>query len=213
MCPDRDILSAFIDGEVGAPWREAIERHLAACASCRTFVEGLRATRRAIRQDGAPDCSGPMERVRRGIIARAAARPAAVRLWRRSLRVPLPLAAAAAAAVIGIGVALAVVSLRGPVGYVRITRAPAGATEIQISAPIGDLESLLRSVGGEDTAQEDVIMLPRNLRLSPVGEPRMGKAAEFTRRALPQVKQAPATKPSEEPAPVRPAKPAGKTAW
>jgi hypothetical protein len=205
MCPDRDILSAFVDGEVGAPWQEAIERHLESCASCRTFVDAVRAMRRAIRQEGAPDWSGPMERVRRGILARDVSRPAAVRLWRRRLSVPLPLAAAAAAAVIGIGAALAVVSLRGPVGHVRITRAPAGATEIQISAPIGDLESLLRSVGGEETSQEDVILLPRNVCLYPVGEPRMGKAAEFTRRA------APVAKPPAAPEPAQ--KPAEKSAW
>ena len=71
------------------------------------------------------------------------------------------------------------VAARSNVGLVRITRAPAGGTEIQISAPICDLETLLRSVGAEDATREDVILLPKNVRLLPVGEPRMGKAAEF----------------------------------
>lgn len=202
MCPDRDILSAFIDGEVGHPWREALEAHVASCASCRAFVDGLRATRQAIQGEGGPDWSGPMERVRRGVLARAA-RPAPTALWRRRLSIPVPLAAAAAAGVICIAIALAVVSLRSPVGYVRITRAPAGATEIQIAAPIGDLETLLRSVGGEDVSQADVITLPKNLRLYPVGEPRMGKAAEFTRRVAPPKRLVPAT-PSTPAAPAAP---------
>jgi hypothetical protein len=196
MCPDRDILSAFIDGEVGAPWRGAIEAHLASCADCRAFVDGLLSTGSAIREEGSPDWTGPMERVRRGLLARASSRPAPVRFWRRRLSVPVPVAAAAAAAVIGIASALTAVSLRGPVGHVRITRAPAGATEIQISAPIGDLETLLRSVGGGDASQEDVFTLPKNVLLYPVGEPRMGKAAEFTRRPAPAVKPSPEVKPA-----------------
>ncbi len=207
MCPDRDILSAFIDGEVGAPWKEALEAHVASCAACRAFVDGLRQTGRAIREEGSPDWSGPMERVRRGILARAVVRPAAARFWKRRLSIPIPVAAAAAAAVIAVVTALAVVSLRVPVGHVRITRAPAGATEIQISAPIGDLEALLRSVGGEDASQEDVITLPKHVLLYPMGEPRMGKAAEFTRRPAPAAKPAPEVKPAPAAAPQE------KSAW
>jgi hypothetical protein len=96
---------------------------------------------------------------------------------------------------------------------VRITRAPAGATEIQISAPIGDLEALLRSVGGEDAAQEDVITLPKHVLLFPVGEPRMGKAAEFTRRTAPAARPAPEVKPAPEIKPAPAAAPPEKTAW
>jgi hypothetical protein len=110
-------------------------------------------------------------------------RLASVSLWRRRLTVPLPVAVAAAALIVCIGAALIMVSVRSTVGHVRITKAPAGGTEIQISAPIGDLESLLRSVGGEDPTQEEIIALPKNVRLLPVGEPRMGKAAEFPRNS------------------------------
>jgi len=92
---------------------------------------------------------------------------------------PLPVAALAAALVLFLGIAFVFTQLRPRVGLVRITRAPAGGTEIQISAPISELETLLKSVGAEDSAREDVILLPKNVRLLPVGEPRMGKAAEF----------------------------------
>ncbi|MBU1079772.1 MAG: zf-HC2 domain-containing protein, partial [Spirochaetes bacterium] len=34
MCPDRELLSAWADGEVPSPWRETIDRHVAACESC-----------------------------------------------------------------------------------------------------------------------------------------------------------------------------------
>jgi anti-sigma factor RsiW len=182
MCPDRDILSAYFDGEVPSPWREAIAGHAASCASCAAELARLERARQELQSEGGPDWRGPMERVRRGILAYAAARPRRLPLWRRTLTVPVPLAAAAAALVVAVGTALIGVSLRAPVGHVRITRVPAGATEIQISAPAGDLEALLRSVGGEEGPQEEVITLPKNVILFPVGEPRMGKAAEFPRK-------------------------------
>jgi anti-sigma factor RsiW len=182
MCPDRDILSAYFDGEVPAPWGEAIAGHVASCTSCKAVLARLERTRQELRREGGLDWRDPMERVRQGILASAAARPPRLPLWRRTLPVPVPFVAAAAALVVAVSAALIGVSLRAPVGHVRITRAPAGTTEIQISAPAGDLEALLRSVGGEEGAQEEVITLPKNVILFPVGEPRMGKAAEFPRK-------------------------------
>jgi anti-sigma factor RsiW len=47
MCPDRELLSAYFDGEVPSPWRERIARHLESCAACTRTLErysGLAAT-------------------------------------------------------------------------------------------------------------------------------------------------------------------------
>lgn len=182
MCPDRTMLSAYIDGEIGVPWDEAIAAHAASCVRCGAILDGLRETRQALHGEGEPDWKGPMERVRRGILAHAAARQAPPPLWRRMVLVPIPLAALAAVFVLCLGVALAIALFRPNVGLVRITKVPTGVTEIQIAAPIGDLEALIRLIGGEDPSNEDIITLPKNLRLIPVGEPRMGKAGEFTKK-------------------------------
>ncbi len=42
MCPDLDLLSAFVDGEVPSPWKERIEAHIKSCASCAAKVEEYR---------------------------------------------------------------------------------------------------------------------------------------------------------------------------
>lgn len=34
-CPNKDILSAYIDGELTSPWKEKLERHLTECSACR----------------------------------------------------------------------------------------------------------------------------------------------------------------------------------
>ena len=33
-CPNKDLLSAYIDGELAFPWKETIERHLQECSAC-----------------------------------------------------------------------------------------------------------------------------------------------------------------------------------
>ena len=71
---------------------------------------------------------------------------------------------------------------RSDMGYVRITKAPAGGTEYQFAIPYDRVESLLKSVGGSEANIESVMTLPKNVKLVPVSEPRMGKAAEFPRK-------------------------------
>jgi predicted anti-sigma-YlaC factor YlaD len=179
MCPDRQIISAYLDGEIDSPWDTAIAEHLASCQACRSLHARLAETRRALKEEPAADWHAPMERVRRALRAETPPRRHEPAVWERRVSLPLPVVALAAALVLFFGITLALTQLRPRIGLVRITKAPAGGTEIQISAPISELETLLKSVGAEDTAREDVILLPKNVRLLPVGEPRMGKAAEF----------------------------------
>ncbi len=179
MCPDRQIISAYLDGEIDSPWDTAIAEHLVACESCRALHATLAETSRILKAETVADWHVPMERVRRELRARTLPRRREPLVWERRVSVPLPVAALAAALVLFLGVSFAVTQLRPRICLVRITKAPAGGTEIQISAPISELETLLKSVGAEDAAREDVILLPKNVRLLPIGEPRMGKAAEF----------------------------------
>ncbi|MDR1747454.1 MAG: zf-HC2 domain-containing protein [Spirochaetaceae bacterium] len=50
-CPEQDLHSAYVDGEVNSPWREKIEAHLASCESCRESVAKLEGLRNVLRGD------------------------------------------------------------------------------------------------------------------------------------------------------------------
>jgi hypothetical protein len=89
---------------------------------------------------------------------------------------------AAAVLVMVLAGALTVSVIRSSFGMVRITRQGSGGTEIRIAAPVSDLESLLQLIDKDTGSPEGVIVLPKDVRLVPVGEPRMGKEAEFSRR-------------------------------
>jgi len=182
MCPDRQILSAYLDGEIGPPWDTAIGEHVAGCDTCRAVFERLEKMRRILHEDPIGDWKEPMERVRRGIITRVPPVPRPTPAWRRQVSLPLPLAVLAAVLLVALGVSFALSTARANLGFVKITRAPAGGTEYQFAVPVDKVEALLKSVGGGDTSLEDVLTLPKNVKLIPVGQPRMGKEAEFSRK-------------------------------
>jgi anti-sigma factor RsiW len=183
MCPDRQILSAWLDGEIDAPWDRELEDHVGSCADCQARVERLESVRRSLLEAPVPDWRPAMERVRSSLVSRGLASERAVPVWRRRVALPLPLAVAAVALVMVLAGALTVSVIRSSFGMVRITRQGYGGTEIRIAAPVSDLEALLQSIDKDTGSPEGVIVLPKNVRLVPVGEPRMGKEAEFPRRA------------------------------
>ena len=182
MCPDREILSAYFDGEVAAPWGREIAEHVAGCDQCRAWLAGLEDTRRALADEQLQEWRAPMERVRRRILVHVPSGRPRVSVWRRQVTLPVPVAALAAALLLILGVSLAVVTTRRDMGYIRITKAPAGGTEYQFAVPYDKVEALLKSVGGSDANIESVMTIPKNVKLVPVGEPRMGRADEFPRK-------------------------------
>jgi len=182
MCPDREILSAFFDGEIPAPWERDVAAHVASCEKCRGVLAGLESTRRALAHEDDAAWRAPMERVRRRILAHTPLVRARITAWRRQVSLPLPIAVLAAALLLTFGISLAALAMRQNMGYIRVTKAPAGGTEYQFAVPYDKVEALLKSMGGADANIESVMTIPKSVKLIPVGEPRMGKAGEFLRK-------------------------------
>jgi predicted anti-sigma-YlaC factor YlaD len=180
MCLDPEILSAYLDGEVMPRWRGKVEEHLSACERCRKRLEGFAETRRILVSEG-EDWRAPLERVRRRLLAQSTRRPFVIPIWKRSVSVPFPIVAGIAALLLLLACSLTVSLVRSNVGLVRITKVPSGGTEIQISAPIANLGSLLKSVDSQESPQ-DVFVIPNTYPLMPVGQPYMGKEADYTRQ-------------------------------
>jgi hypothetical protein len=55
MCPDRTLLTAYVDHEVPSPWKERIEMHLDQCARCKSRVAQYRALTAALHVADAVD--------------------------------------------------------------------------------------------------------------------------------------------------------------
>ncbi len=182
MCPDREILSAYFDDEIPAPWKREVSAHVDSCQRCRAILAGLEQTHHALAHEDEHAWRAPMERVRRRILAHAPLVRPRISAWRRQVSLPLPLAILAAALILTFGISLAALAMRQNMGYIRVTKAPAGGTEYQFAVPYDKVEALLKSMGGADANIESVMTIPKSVKLVPVGEPRMGKAGEFLRK-------------------------------
>jgi predicted anti-sigma-YlaC factor YlaD len=182
MCPDNEILSAYFDGEISARWGREIAAHVSTCPSCGSRLAEMQKARTLMREGGQQEWQMPMERVRRRILGHAPAVRRRIPAWRRQVVLPLPVAALAALLLLTFGVSLTVLATRTGMGYIRVTKAPAGGTEYQFAVPYDKVEALLKSMGGADASVESVMTIPKSVKLIPVGEPRMGKATEFPRK-------------------------------
>ncbi len=196
MCPDRDLLSAYVDGEVPEPWNGRLKNHIADCGACTRAVEGFRALSGRIRAVGVAefDESAALSRMRAGMEAALAAHgEPAVRVsssapghsaefWRRRIALPLPAAAAAAVAL----VALLALTLSGSFAGAGnaasiLAAAPASgpiqamATAAELPAPGGgrsiSMDELLRYLDTKSGQAALTIHLPSGASFDNSGTP------------------------------------------
>ena len=116
-CPEpRDLLSAFLDGELDPATRQTIARHLEECARCRADVEGQRQVKRFLAPGAAlapPVPAGLAARVRTRAFAGAAspARRFGLPHWRPSRRWALAGALAVVVLVLALGLGTVALNL------------------------------------------------------------------------------------------------------
>jgi anti-sigma factor RsiW len=183
MCPDRDLVSAYVDGEVPSPWRERLEEHLRSCPECAALAARYAGLGERLRSE-LP--AGGAEALARGgerldaLLASALSSPAPLPRraliaggpWRRSVRLPLPLAAAAAILVLLLGGSTAVLALRqGKASDIRtLASAQIAPPAIAASQPASmeELLQYLNAQGGEATI---TIKLPTETTFGTAGNP------------------------------------------
>jgi hypothetical protein len=182
MCPDREILSVYLDGEIPSPWKEKLENHLAGCARCRERLEGYRAVHRMIfRQSAVPGAmEAAKERVRVNLENRIKTDPGprfrAAGIWQRCITVPLPVAAAAAAILV---ITLTLIWIRRPAVYRPEPEGVAAEIDMGGIVPVSDMDGVLQYLSGEDTGNYVILKLPESRSFTSTGEPLILKEADY----------------------------------
>jgi hypothetical protein len=201
MCPDKQLLSVYFDGELSSPWKEKMEQHLESCPECRGLLENYRqmsgvlksapsATEEALDADALIARAGERVWERLTESRRPARHIPAVRggLWRRSVQIPLPFAAAAAAIIV-FACALLITrqnTVQAPVSIPVLTEAD--DNENLIPAGYGfDMQTQSSNVGEvlrylENDASSDIIIikLPDQKQFNKNGEPSFLRAADYS---------------------------------
>lgn len=206
MCPDRDLVSAYIDGEVPSPWKERLEEHFASCSKCAALAERYRELGQALRVEGtdAAVWTAAQERGRirlDGLLSASAAgvilgpqRPLiSPRLRGRTVSLPIPLAAAAAVLVLLLGTTTAALALHTNAKGAGVQAAVASGVispATQAQAQPASMDELLRYLDSSDGQITLTINLPSSTTFGSAGKPvimRQGQAIHGQTVAEPSV--------------------------
>ncbi len=180
MCPDRELLSAWTDGEVPSPWRETIERHIETCTTCSGVVTSMKRTHALLASDAAlidAAAGSAHARVEERLgfaTLRGAASSGA--FWNRKYPVPFPVAAAAALVLAVLGFALAESGRRNADLRMAVQRA-FEATPVATSGM--GIESIIEYISKQNSSVNINITLPAEAFGSVTGDPFIVREADF----------------------------------
>lgn len=195
MCPDRGLLSAWIDGEVPSPWNGRIDAHVASCAACAARLKAFRGLSAGLAAEGAAASEAEramVDRLRESLapaFSRAAAAQAPARpvlrvatpatagrpsrpAWGR-VSLPLPLAAAAAFAVVFLA-GLALANFIRPAGPAPV--AVAASDIVNPAAGASSMEELIRFIESQDAQVSVTIHIPGDATFEAPGQPLIMKS-------------------------------------
>jgi hypothetical protein len=187
MCPDRHILSLYLDGELPSPWKEKMEAHLASCQECRARLGQFQTLSAVLEEDRMEVPPDLQSRVWNKIATQTHAHDVAKkrRIWNQNISLPVPLAAAAAA-VFAVALFLAVQGTR----FTGPNSAPNQGASYGITASTGDYEeiptmsdmnSVLQYLSRQESSDFMFIDLPETRNFSSYGEPSFLRAADYSK--------------------------------
>ena len=195
MCPDQQLLSIYLDGELPSPWKEKIQEHTVQCSACKERLESFQRLQNLLAGDKSAnrmslDMSEQAKaRVWEKFETRRSFRPRS-NVWQRRISIPLPAAAAAAAVVL----LLAVFWLR--IGNAPGWTDPADKSNFTLAAEMekieeipgmvpaaADMNGVLQYLAPANSGTNIIILqLPESQSFFRAGEPEIIRAADFSRR-------------------------------
>jgi hypothetical protein len=195
MCPEPQILSIYVDGELPSPWKEKMDAHLKECPACGEKFENFKKLRELFNKDASAkeinesQIQSSKEKIWRNIEAKRRFTPYSG-IWRRRISISIP--AAAAAAII---IALITMFLSGGGNILNngfagkkanfneksniILAAEEEIPEILPAAT--DLNGVLQYLGA-DSSDIIILRLPESRNFARAGEPAIIRAADYSRR-------------------------------
>ena len=165
-CDDKEMLVAYLYGEIDADGHREVERHVRSCAACAQELDGLRAVRRDLESWQPPEAELGF-----AVVQKPAANVLRPTRWSSPAALPAWAKVAAAVLIMGIGVAAANVQVRYDAAGLTVTTGWMGAPA-PAASPVQP-----RSVPAEDW-RPALVALERDLRTELAAGRRTEAAAE-----------------------------------
>ena len=194
MCPNHQIISLYLDGELPSPWKEKMQSHLSGCPECQAAFARYKSLGDAMEAVPAETIRASQDRVWKKLTApqlivsnnaihrnQEGFKPKK-RVWSRKISLPLPVAAAAAIVIIFAFVALAGIRGTKPLQNVMATASLGGmGLDNYGTVPMQDMNGLIQYFSSQDNGDIMVIRLPESRKFSRAGEPALINAADYSR--------------------------------
>ncbi len=181
MCPDRQILSVYLDKELPSPWKEKMEAHIASCSECQALLEQYQAVS-ALANSEKNDLTELQNSAKERIWEQFSDLPFNERktvLYHKNHSLSLPLPAAIAAALLIVFMAAFIGStISRPSQNLNAV----AALEAQNVIPSADLARIIQFLDAQDDASSMMIInLPETEDFTSLGEPALIRAADYSR--------------------------------
>jgi hypothetical protein len=186
MCPDKQLLSVYYDGELPSPWKEKMDAHCASCPDCQAAVSSYGKLSSLLKLPVSEEAPSPAARMRMGEALRSLQSRTAPsrgrRVFMRRVAVPLPFAVAAAAALVFAFAAL--LTQGGNIG--RIPEADTVAESINLESEemrqVGSIDDALRFIENNEffagpQSSYVIMRLPENKTFYNFGSPQIQNVA------------------------------------
>jgi anti-sigma factor RsiW len=176
MCPDKNLLSAYFDGELDERFASQIEAHIEECDSCRQVLYNFGEISSLLCNSYMPSGDPGSARTRDYLETRfSSLYPTPV--WKRRLLVPAPVLAAVAVLFIVLGVGLLVSLSTGRENQVfdSVTR-----TRIE-GVHFVTFDQILEYLDARGNGSAFIFTLPQHAKLQFHSEPTLMKASDFKR--------------------------------
>ncbi|MBI9104040.1 MAG: zf-HC2 domain-containing protein [Spirochaetales bacterium] len=181
MCPNEQILSAYFDNEIPAPWDAQVFEHISECPICKAKISSYRSlsTNMRITHD-ILEASIPesMDRVYSRILESRT--DVGSKFWQRQVKIPIPFLAAAAAMVVFFGIGF--MTGRGKVDSVSavpLVEAEDSSEVLTVKLGDGDMAELADLLKNRDEQVQVFIELPPASFIDTVDESQLIRAADY----------------------------------
>jgi len=173
MCPERALLSPYVDGELDLRRAQRVEAHVAGCDSCRRHLRGYQRISHALLESHEPDVNAAGDRVwrRLDLVLQAARRQAS--FWTRGVQVSAPVAVAA---MVGVTLLITSVALWARINDTRSELPNLDAAVVSRGAGVAGIEPW-------PAQGAIVIQLPAESQFLQLGTPAILREAELAQVA------------------------------
>ncbi|MCL2720300.1 MAG: zf-HC2 domain-containing protein [Treponema sp.] len=195
MCPDPQLLSIYLDGELPSPWKEKLESHLNECTACKEKLESFKQiiNKTSFAQSAAEEnemMNAAKDRIWQNLQTRRRFQPRSNNIRRfntsglmqKRLSIPIPVAAAAAVVIIFMLV-LWPSGGQNNNGIALQQIVPEGILEdndMQV-LPVANIDSVLQYLSSSDGSDIIILRLPENKDFHRAGEPAIIRSADYVK--------------------------------